>query len=225
MFDSFIEIIGFSVCHQLPSRSLIIGGIILPICSRCSGIYAGFIITAVFLFIIYRKKENGLPPLYILVILGLFFLSAVIDGIASNFGLYETNNIIRFITGFLGGSSIMIVLYPIFTFQYYRQSKAKRIFDRPVEFMIYILIIAAFITVTLIRLDFTGRFYYYFVTFSIFFTFYFINLVLVLLIPPFSQKATRFVSKFLILPSIIAIVLSSIELIGSYWFHRFISNL
>ena len=224
MFDSFIEIIGFSVCHQLPSRSLIIGSIILPICSRCSGIYTGFIITAVFLFIIYRKKENGLPPLYVLVILGLFFLSAVIDGIASNFGLYETNNNIRFITGFLCGSSIMIILYPIFTFQYYRQSKAKRIFNRPGEFMIYILIIAAFIAVTLIRLDFTGRFYYYFVTFSIFFTFYFINMVLILLVPPFSQKATRLASKYLILPSIIAIVLSSIELFGSYWFHRFISN-
>ena len=131
MFDSFIEVIGFSVCHQLSSRSLMIGGIILPICSRCSGIYTGFIITAVILFIMYRKKENGLPPLYVLVILGLFFLSALIDGIASNFGLYETNNNIRFITGFLCGSSIMIILYPIFTFQYYRQSKAKRIFNRP----------------------------------------------------------------------------------------------
>ncbi|HEY4662846.1 MAG TPA: DUF2085 domain-containing protein [Candidatus Humimicrobiaceae bacterium] len=224
MFDSFIEIIGFSVCHQLSSRSLMIGGIILPICSRCSGIYTGFIITAVILFIMYRKKENGLPPLYVLVILGLFFLSALIDGIASNFGLYETNNNIRFITGFLCGSSIMIILYPIFTFQYYRQSKAKRIFNSPGEFMIYILVIAVFIAVTLIRFDFTGRFYYYFVTFSIFFTFYFINMVLVLLVPPFSQKANRLTSKYLALPSIIAIALSSIELFGSYWFHRFISN-
>jgi hypothetical protein len=70
-----------------------------------------------------------------------------------------------------------------------------------------------------------GRFYYYFVTFSILFTFYFVNMVLVLLVPPFSQKANSLTSKYLVLPSIIAIALSSIELLGSYWFHRFISNL
>ncbi|MDD5622703.1 MAG: DUF2085 domain-containing protein [Actinomycetota bacterium] len=224
MFNSLIEIIGFSVCHQLSSRSLIIGKIVMPVCARCSGIYAGFIITAIILLVMYRKKENGLPPLYVIVILALFFLSALIDGIASNFGIYETNNNLRFITGFLCGSSIMIILYPIFTFQYYRQSKTKRIFNSPCQFIIYILIITVFILVTLIRFDFMGSFYYYFVIFSILFTFYFINMVLVLLVPPFSQKADRLASKYLILPSIIAIALSSMELLGSYWFHGFIMN-
>lgn len=224
MFDSLIEIIGFSVCHQLPSRSLMIGRIVLPVCARCSGIYTGFIITVVILLIMYRKKENSLPPLYVLVVFALFFLSALIDGIASNFGLYETNNNLRFITGFLCGSSIMVIIYPIFTFQYYRQSKPKRIFNNPVQFIIYILVITVFILITLIPFDFAGLFYYYFVTFSILFTFYFINAVIVLMVPPFSQKADRLASKYLILPSAIAIVLSSMELLGSYWFHRFIAN-
>jgi len=224
LFDSLIEIIGFSVCHQLSSRSLMIGKIVLPVCARCSGIYIGFIITAIILLVMYRKKENGLPPLYVLVVLALFFLSTLIDGIASNFGLYETSNNLRFITGFLCGSSIMVIIYPIFTFQYYKQSKPKRIFNSAGGFMIYILTITVFIVITLIRFDFMGRFYYYFITFSILFTFYFINMVLVLLIPPFSQKAHRLVSKHLILPSVIAIALSSIELLGSYWFHRFITN-
>lgn len=222
MFNSLIEIIGFSVCHQFSSRSLFIDNIVLPICSRCSGIYTGFFITAVILFIMYRKKENDLPPLYVLIIFALFFLSTIIDGIASNFGLYNTNNNLRFITGFLGGLSIMVIIYPIFIFQYYRQSKKEKIFKKPGEFIIYVLIVIAFITITLLRLNFMGHFYYYLATFSVLFTFYFINMVLVLLIPLFSQKAYRLASKYLILPSIIAITLSLIELLASYWFHKLI---
>jgi uncharacterized membrane protein len=222
VFDSLIKIIGFSVCHQLPSRSLVIDNIILPICSRCSGIYTGFFITAVILFIIYRKKESDLPPLYILIILSLFFLSNIIDGIASNFGLYNTNNNLRFITGFLCGSSIIIITYPIFVFQYYKESKKEKFFKRPSKLIIYLLLAMTFITITLLRLNFLGHFYYYLVTFSVLFTFYFINLVIVLLIPLFSQKAYRLASKHLILPSIIAIALSLIELLVSYWFHKLI---
>ena len=88
MLDFLIDIMGFSVCHQLSSRSLSIGDVILPVCSRCSGIYIGFSIAAIILFAMFRKKENDLPPLYILVILALFFFSTIADGIASNFGLY-----------------------------------------------------------------------------------------------------------------------------------------
>lgn len=222
MLNFLIETIGFSVCHQLSSRSLTVGNIILPICSRCSGIYTGFFITAIILFIMFRKKESDLPPLYILIIFTIFFLSTIIDGIASNFGLYNTNNNLRFITGFLCGSSIMSITYPIFTFQYYKESKKEKIFKKPDEFIIYILILIVFITITLLRFNFLGYFYYYLVAFSIFFTFYFINLVMVLLIPLFSQRASRLTSKYLILPSIIAIALSLLELFVSYWFHRFI---
>jgi len=217
-----IEIIGFSVCHQFPPRSLVIGNIILPICSRCSGFYTGFFITAVILFIMFRKKESELPPIYILVILALFCLSTIIDGIASNFGLYNTNNNLRFITGCLCGSSIMIIIYPIFSFQYYKDSIKEKIFKKPLKFIIYALIVMGFIIITLLRLNFLSYFYYYLAGFSVLFTFYFINLVLILLFPPFSQKAYRLLSKYLVLPSILAIALSLIELLAFYWFHKLI---
>lgn len=222
MPNYLIEIIGFSVCHQFPPRSLVIGNIILPICSRCSGLYTGFLVTAVILFIMFRKKESELPPIYILVILALFFLSTIIDGIASNFGLYNTNNNLRFITGFLCGSSIMIIIYPIFSFQYYKESIKEKIFKKPLKFIIYALIVIGFIIITLLRLNFLSYFYYYLVGSSVLFTFYFINLVLILLFPLFSQKAYRLLSKYLILPSILAIALSLVELLVFYWFHKLI---
>lgn len=224
MFDVLIDIMGFSVCHQLPSRSLSIGDVILPICSRCSGIYIGFLITAIILFVMFRRKENDLPPLYILIILVLFFLSTIVDGAASNFGFYNTNNNLRFLTGFLCGSSIMTVIYPIFIFQYYKESKKEKIFKRPLKFVIYILILAAFVTVTLLRFYFLGHFYYYLSAFSVLFTFYFVNLLIILLIPSFSQKASRLASRYLILPSVIAVILLLLELLVSYYFHRFINR-
>ncbi len=217
-----METIGFSVCHQLPSRSLAIGNAVLPVCSRCSGIYMGFFVTAIILFIMFRGKENDLPPPYILIIFSIFFLSMIIDGIASNFGLYNTNNNIRFITGLLCGSSVMVITYPVFVFQYYKQSKKGKLFKRPQKFIIYLLILAVFIALTLFRIDFLGSLYYYLSVLSILFTFYFVNLVMVLLIPPFSRKASALMSKYLILPSAIAAALLSIELLVSYNLHKLI---
>ncbi len=225
MFDLFIQSIGFSVCHQLPARSLHFGDIIIPICSRCSGIYTGFFISAVILFILFRKKENDLPPLYILVILLIFFLSTIIDGIASYAGFYETNNIIRFITGFLCGASIVVIVYPIFVFQYYKNSKKEKIFRRPYKFVIFLIGLSVFAAITLFRISFLGSFYYYFSILSVIFTFYAINLVMVLLVPFFSQKATRLWSKYLILPSAISLVLVSIEIFIAFKIHQILNAL
>ncbi len=225
MLDFLIDVMGFSVCHQLSSRSLSIGNVVLPICSRCSGIYIGFTITAIILFVMFRKKENDLPPLYIVIILTLFFLSTIVDGIASNFGIYNTNNDLRFITGFLCGSATMTIIYPVFIFQYYKESRKEKIFKRPIKFIIYILILTLFIIVTLFRFSFLGYFYYYLSALSVLFTFYFINLVIILLIPLFSQKASKLASKYLILPSAVSVILLLLELLISYYFHKFITSL
>jgi uncharacterized membrane protein len=215
-----MEIIGFSVCHQLDSRSLIFGNIISPLCSRCAGIYIGFLISAIILFLMFRKKQSELPPLYVLILLAVFFLSTIIDGLASYLGLYMTNNIIRFSTGFLCGASIMAVLYPVFNYQYYKDPLKEKIFRRPFTFIIFILSLIAFIISTLFRFDFLGGFYYYLSSLSVVFTFFFVSLVMAYLIPFFSQKADRLFSKYLIIPIIIALVLAAVELFIAYKFHE-----
>jgi uncharacterized membrane protein len=35
------------MCHRLPERSLALGGVMMPLCSRCAGIFAGLAIGAV----------------------------------------------------------------------------------------------------------------------------------------------------------------------------------
>ena len=215
-----MEIIGFSVRHQLDPRSLIFGNIVSPLCSRCAGIYIGFLISAIILFLMFRKKQSEMPPLYVLIILAVFFLSTIIDGLASYLGLYMTNNIIRFSTGFLCGASIMTVLYPVFNYQYYKDPLKEKIFRRPFTFIIFVLSLIVFIIFTLFRFDFLGDFYYYLSSLSVVFTFFFVSLIMTYLIPFFSQKADRFFSKYLIIPVIIAFALAAVELFVSYKLHE-----
>jgi uncharacterized membrane protein len=215
-----MEIVGFSVCHQLDSRSLVFGETVTPLCSRCAGIYMGFAVAAVILFIMFRKKQSELPPLYILIILAVFFASTIIDGLASYLGLYETNNILRFVSGTLCGTAIITVLYPVFNFQYYRKPAKERIFIRPLTFIIFCLILAAFIVFSLLRPSWLGSFYYYFSGVSVILTFFFVSLTMMFLIPGFSQKADRLFTKHLIIPSILALLLTVLELFIAYGMHK-----
>ncbi len=225
MFKNLIELVGFSVCHQLDARSLAFGEILTPVCSRCAGIYTGFAVSAVLLFLMFRKKQNDLPPAYALAIMGIFFLSTVFDGAASYLNLYETNNIIRFSTGVLCGTSLIVALFPVFNFQYYRKSLSERIFKRPIKFIAFIIILIVFIIFTLQRFEYLGIFYYYFTGISVIFTFFFLSLVIVLLIPFFAHRADNLFSRHLVIPVFIALVLASVELFISYKMHQFMEKL
>ncbi len=224
MFKTLMDLVGSSVCHQIDSRSLAFGDIITPICSRCAGIYIGFMAAAAILFIMFRKKQNDLPPLYILIISAVFFLSTIIDGLASYSGLYMTNNIIRFSTGFLCGAAIMTILYPVFNFQYYRESSKERIFKGPATFIVFTAILIMSIVFTLFRFDFLGSFYYYLSGISVIFTFFFVSLVMVLLIPPFAQQAEKLFSRHLVLPVVFALILTFVEIFISYKLHQLMAR-
>jgi len=222
----FINKIGFSVCHQLPERTLLFGKIYMPVCSRCFGIYIGFLFTIIFLFLVFRKKESDLPPLYIIIIVILMIFSSIIDGFLSYLGVYNTNNIIRLITGYMFGSGIAIILYPIFIYQYFRNFQKKKIFYHYKYFIYFIItsIIIIFVIILSsssqgIYLKIFGIFFYYLSGLAVIFTFFFTNLTLFLLIPYFSQKALKFFSINLLMPSIIALAATFIEIFIAYLFH------
>jgi uncharacterized membrane protein len=191
-----------------------------PICSRCAGIYIGFVVAGVILFIMFRKKQSELPPLYIMIILAVFFILTIVDGLASYLGFYETNNIIRFTSGTLCGAAIISVLYPVFNFQYYRKSAKERIFIRPITFIIFCLVLAAFIIFSLLRPPLLGSLYYYFSGISVILTFFFVSLTMMFLIPGFSQKADRLFTRHLIIPSVLALLLTALEIFIAYGMHR-----
>jgi uncharacterized membrane protein len=224
-FLKFIDLLGASVCHQLPERSFSAGNLIIPVCARCEGIYIGFFISAVFLFLMFKHKESDLPRVYIVIILCLFIVSTVIDGGLSYLGLVKTNNIFRYLTGFLSGAGSMAIVYPVFNFQYYSDPGYVRIFNRTWQFIVFLAVNAVFILAGLAGSRVINLFFYFAAFISVIFTFYFINLVILVLIPYFSKKAPALFSKYLILPSIISLALTVAELYLSYRFHLFILRL
>lgn len=98
--------IGSTVCHQFAERSLQIGGRFLPYCARCTGIYLGMAVAAMFFFI--AKRQNGDKPLCgIQIPIAVFgFLPFMIDGLGSYIGLWQSNNLLRIVTGLPAGISL-----------------------------------------------------------------------------------------------------------------------
>jgi uncharacterized membrane protein len=224
-FFKFIKIIGSSVCHQLPERSLGAETLIMPVCARCEGIYVGFFISAVILFLLFRKKENELPPLYILITLIIFVISTIVEVALGFFSIAQTNNISRFITGYLAGAAVMTIVFPIFNYQYYRDSITIRIFLKPWQFIVFMVINIIVIVIIPFEFKVLNYFFFYLSFVSVLFTFYFVNLILLLLITFFSKKAYKLFSRYLILPTVFSLALAAFEIYLSYKFHQFLLKL
>jgi uncharacterized membrane protein len=93
-------------CNLIASRSFFLNGNQMPVCSRCLAIYAGMAVALLFSTRrFYPIKGWGL-------ILGLVPMG--MDGGVQLFGLYESNNPVRVLTGLLGGVTVGFALAMIF---------------------------------------------------------------------------------------------------------------
>jgi uncharacterized membrane protein len=123
-----LDAIGYAVCHRLPSHSLFIGSIQLPLCARCTGEFNAAALALVFQGFVSQKRSK-LPNRGILAVLILFFLAFGFDGANSYLALmkqtypgafdkipnlYVTNNILRVFTGSGMGIALASVLYPMY---------------------------------------------------------------------------------------------------------------
>ncbi len=107
------------VCHQKESLSFVIDSHKLAVCSRCTGIYQGFLISGIFFSFFFKKRiTKRIIKSFIIITLLLTLLSKI-------YQYYEINpltNYIRWLSGFFIG---IIFSYPI----YYKGEKneTKRI--------------------------------------------------------------------------------------------------
>jgi len=90
--------IGDRMCHQKADRSLFINGNQMPFCSRCTAIWLGLAIGLGFMF--FYKIALDEKFVFIMVI-GIVPIG--IDGVGQLFGLWESTNIARVITGLAVG--------------------------------------------------------------------------------------------------------------------------
>ncbi len=97
------------LCHQIPERSYAFCGETLVACSRCLGIYTGFIFSLMFLIAAYGFFTRGLHLTWTILLL----VPMGIDGLTQLFRMRESSNPIRFFTGYLAGLSVAMVFYSI----------------------------------------------------------------------------------------------------------------
>ena len=103
MVQTLFNWIGGFVCHQLPDRSFFIDGRALPVCARCTGIYTGVFVTAVFLLIARRARGNKVFSVGCGILIAGLITPMILDGVSSYSNLRETTNAIRLVTGALFG--------------------------------------------------------------------------------------------------------------------------
>jgi uncharacterized membrane protein len=99
------------VCHRLPERTFNIKGHYFPLCSRCTGLLIGSF--SFFLFLYFDCIHYSLNLLIFSV---LIMFPTFIDGYTQLIGLRESNNILRFFTGLIGGLGMVICLIMFFKF-------------------------------------------------------------------------------------------------------------
>lgn len=92
------------ICHRKPERSFFIHGHQFPVCSRCTGIYSSILLFLVYTYIFPIHYTQAY--LYVAVIL---VLPCLIDGVTQLLHYRESNNTLRFITGYMAGTAAMII--------------------------------------------------------------------------------------------------------------------
>lgn len=101
-----LDFIGRLVCHQLPERTLWVGGHHLPVCARDTGVYLGFFLG--YLLLGQRRKEACGPPN--LWMTSLMVMPMIVDAVTQWVGLRTSTNELRLITGLLFGTAIAPLL-------------------------------------------------------------------------------------------------------------------
>jgi len=98
-----------TLCHQRPERSFFIDGHKFAVCSRCTGLYAGFAFTLLIYPLIRSLKRATTPPLIFLI---LAAVPLAIDFSLTFFGIWENTHTSRLLTGALLGSATVFYVMP-----------------------------------------------------------------------------------------------------------------
>jgi uncharacterized membrane protein len=100
---------GFGIfCHQRADRSYFIEGHKLAVCSRCTGLYAGFAFTLLLYPLVRSLRSAATPPRKVLF---LAVLPTVIDFGLTFLGIWENTHTSRLLTGaILGGVTVFFVM-------------------------------------------------------------------------------------------------------------------
>jgi uncharacterized membrane protein len=140
------NLIGYSICHQIPDRSFHLAEHRLPLCARCTGTYLGVAISFAALALLRRWRSGEMLPTGMIIIIVCFIGIMGVDGLNSYLYLitgraylYTPQNWLRAATGALNGIALTMIVTPIFNFTLWKQPSP----DRPLKSVWELLAILA----------------------------------------------------------------------------------
>lgn len=93
------------VCHGIPSRCLLLFGVPMPICARCTAIYLGLIAGTVVFRLVPQMTEMAARAMAIAAALPM-----ALDGGTQLVRLRESTNELRVVTGLVAGIALALWL-------------------------------------------------------------------------------------------------------------------
>ncbi len=106
--DIFLKKIYSQVCHQDPLKSVYVSGQKFEVCARCTGIYAGSLISSIVVLFFPKIKPHSVKFLFVSM------LPMAADVLLYSTGVYNYSKWIAFSTGlFLGSVSILYIFTTI----------------------------------------------------------------------------------------------------------------
>ena len=139
-----IRMVGYAVCHQIPSHSFFDGGHQFPLCARCTGMYLGGLLGLGFTWL--QGKRSGFPPGWVWILFALFFMGFALDGINSVVGvlpglkqIYPSQNWLRLLTGLGMGLAMGSLLAVAFNQVAWKDALDLKIFTQFRSFLLMLI--------------------------------------------------------------------------------------
>ncbi len=134
-----LSFLGGGLCHQEADRTFNIDILYMPVCGRDTGIYLGIFISLITIILLERRIKGEIPSLKIFLITMGVLLIMGLDVVLSFLGIIESSNIIRFITGFLTGWFLVLLLLPLANNSMFKKFVKKNYLDKKVKFFAWLL--------------------------------------------------------------------------------------
>ncbi len=203
--------LGYGLCHQLPERSYITGGLQAPVCVRDTGIYVGFSLALMLIVFLHRgERPHGFPRLHVWVVMGLLLAFMGWDGVSSYAGFRPTTNWLRLITGTGVGFSIAVVVVPMLNDVLWKRSGSGRVLDPIGRFAVWSVGIPATVLAIGVVGPALGALFPVLIALSIFVTLTAVNAVMVGMLPWFDRRGEKL--RDVALPLAISLVAGFVEI-------------
>jgi uncharacterized membrane protein len=224
VLEVLFEAVGFGLCHQLPERSLFAGGFQLPVCARDTGLYAGFALGLLALWLIERgRRPTELPSWHVLALVLLFVGAMAADGLTSYLGIRSTTNELRLLTGLLAGWALPVVALPVTNAELWANPGRDRVLSGRGAVALWLGgLIAAWVILRYV-LPFTGVVYPLLLSLAILATFVSVNLVLVCLVPVLGRRVRQLRDAWPHL--MLALALTAVELAAASALRVFVERI